>query len=506
MNDSLNLLTDNPAEESTTVVTLTLGIFFDGTANNAFNTRFGLEVCSAETAGLEDADALSVLAQCAKQELGYRDRALGSHVGYYTNIHWLNTLYETQAVGREGEVQLSLYIEGIGTEEGEPDMAVGMAMGTGERGIIAKTDKAVASIAGLLSDYCASLPTATPAVSEVRFDVFGFSRGAAAARHFANRVFAQDSALVSAIAAGMAGKVYAGKPAGKVRFLGLFDTVAAVGTAKNGFNPHAAKTGEVNLMLRPGVAEKVFQIAARHECRFNFALNSVKPAWPELVLAGVHSDIGGGYHPEETEHYFLTRPQFETVSLSTADEETRLYKRVAEEMKALPDFPAVGPIVRNNDVKITTWSDDRMPADHYGMLQKRSGAAAAVTRTVRNDWAKVALRVMMDAAQEAGARFRPIEEADPALNLPAELDSLCEKAIGQGKAVRSGQPVEEFTAAETDLLASRYLHCSANWNAVTTNASGSTVSAVKPARLLSFTNRPDDRWQRTSYDMDGNSY
>ena len=39
-------------------------------------------------------------------------------------------------------------------------------------------------------------------------------------------------------------------------------------------------TWDVKLTLRPGVAEKVFHITAANECRFNFALNSVKPAWP----------------------------------------------------------------------------------------------------------------------------------------------------------------------------------------------------------------------------------
>lgn len=38
---------------------------------------------------------------------------------------------------------------------------------------------------------------------------------------------------------------------GKTRFLGIFDTVAAIGTPVNGFNPHSADTGDVNLALRP---------------------------------------------------------------------------------------------------------------------------------------------------------------------------------------------------------------------------------------------------------------
>jgi hypothetical protein len=113
-----------------------------------------------------------------------------------------------------------------------------------------------------------------------------------------------DPAIISAIQDGIRGMSFTGMPAGKTRFIGIFDTVAAIGTPTNGFNPHNADTGAVNIALRPGVAEKVFHITAAHECRFNFALNSVKPAWPELALPGVHSDIGGGYLPLLEENLF----------------------------------------------------------------------------------------------------------------------------------------------------------------------------------------------------------
>jgi hypothetical protein len=42
-------------------------------------------------------------------------------------------------------------------------------------------------------------------VDTLLFDIFGFSRGAAAARHFANRVQAEDSTIISAISTGMKG-------------------------------------------------------------------------------------------------------------------------------------------------------------------------------------------------------------------------------------------------------------------------------------------------------------
>ncbi|MEA9393662.1 DUF2235 domain-containing protein, partial [Acerihabitans sp. TG2] len=343
-------------------------------------------------------------------------------------------------------------------------------------------------------------------VKELQFDIFGFSRGAASARHFANRVFSQDSAIIAAINTGL-GEVeveYAGTPGGKTRFLGIFDTVAAIGTLANGLNPNSADTGEVNIVLRPGVAEKVFHITAQHECRFNFALNSVKPAWPELALPGAHSDIGGGYNPVEYETYFLTRPQFETVPICTADTDTRIYRQTGEQRKLMDTYPAIAPMLHEVETEINIWYDDRMPADRYGTLQKRSGAALILNRPTRNDWSKVVLRVMIDAAQDAGVIFDPIRETNVKLKLQPELDTLCEKALVMGRAARSGKSVYGFTTPELHALAGQYLHCSANWNRVIKNSQGMITGAVKPVELLSFTNRPDARWQRTVYNMDGN--
>ncbi|XUK72978.1 hypothetical protein ABMA09_08545 [Erwinia rhapontici] len=136
--------------------------------------------------------------------------------------------------------------------------------------------------------------------------------------------------------------------------------------------------------------------------------------------------------------------------------------------------------------------------------KKRSGAALILERPTRNDWSKVALRVMIDAAQDAGVVFNPIDATVPDFALPEELNRMYKKAIVMGRAVRNGQSVSEFTTAEITALAGKYLHCSANWNSVMRDSQGRITGAVKPAKLVTFTNRPDERWQRTIYDMDGN--
>ena len=486
-------------------ITLTIGVFFDGTGNNTANTAARQGACTGEHFGMNDAESTSALEQCIQQNHGVSGTAAGSYLGYYSNVHWLNTLYSTDFPSHAEQGQQTIYIEGIGTETNAGDSTYGMSIGRGDTGVVRKTDKAIAALASAIKDYLAKpSETNVMVVRELQFDIFGFSRGAAAARHFANRIFSQDSAIVTAINAGLDGIAFSGTPGGKTRFLGIFDTVAAIGTPVNGLNPHSADSGDVNLALRPGVAERVFHITAQHECRFNFALNSVKPAWPELALPGAHSDIGGGYNPDEHEACFLTRPVFETVSLSTPDTETRVYQQTCEQLEVMEGYPAIAPLLNAVEVNIDTWHDDRMPADRYGALQKRSAAALVIDRPTRNDWSKVALRVMLDAAQDAGVIFDPILPKDNNLSLPPELNSLCEKAIVMGRAARSGRPAIGFTTPEILMLAEKYIHCSANWNSVVRDEQKRISGAVRPAKLVMFTNRPDERWQRTVYDMDGN--
>ncbi len=486
-------------------ITLTIGVFFDGTGNNAANTADRQAACTGEHYGMSDTDAGSAYSQCVRLKHGYSGTAAGSYLGYYSNVYWLNTLYRSDMTPDTEVGQYAIYIEGIGTEDGAGDNSYGMGTGRGDTGVVRKTDKAVATLVAGIQGYLSRHADARGCIiKELQFDIFGFSRGAAAARHFANRVFRQDRAVVAAIKAGLAGTEFSGTPGGKTRFLGIFDTVAAIGTPVNGLNPHSADTGDVSLVLRPGVAEKVFHITAQHECRFNFALNSVKPAWPELALPGAHSDIGGGYNPAEQESCFLTRPEFETVPLSLPDTKTRIYRQTCTQLTAMDGYPAIAPLLNAVAVNVDTWHDDRMPADRYGVMQKRSGAALVIHRPTRNDWSKVVLRVMLDAAQDAGVVFDPIRDTNAELKLRPELNSLCEKAIVMGRAIRGGHSAPGFTTSEIRMLAEKYIHCSANWNSVVRDSQGKVSGAVKPAKLVTFTNRPDERWQRTVYDMDGN--
>ena len=490
-------------------ITITIGMFFDGTGNNVFNTdKRLLETCTSLDVGMKTEDAVSCV-----EKLGKSGNGAGSYLGYYSNVHWLNTLYTTNDKINECQdnYQRAIYIQGIGTQKDREDSLIGMGLGALFEGVIDKTDEGIALISKQISDFIALNPDTSFAIENIQFDIFGFSRGAAAARHFANRVRNNDPAIQEAVTKGLDGRNQHGKPAGEVRFLGLFDTVCAVGAVTNLFDVHGGVNPGIELALPKDSAQKVFQITAMHECRYNFSLNSIKESWPELALPGVHSDIGGGYNPQEKEYLFLSEPGFETVRDSIPVEMTNIYRSSAAEIPDLRVLPNLSPLMLSGEITLGTWYDYLVNPNknRMGVTEKRVGAAVTMERTVTNDWSKVSLRVMLAAAQSAGCIFDPIRDTNIALRLPQELEPLSQKAINQGKAVITGGNSAPFTYEEIQLIG-KYIHCSANWNAVVFkhvwldgNKVKAIYGAVKPAELVGFVNRPNPGWVRAVWNMQG---
>lgn len=490
-------------------ITLTLGMFFDGTGNNVFNTdKRLLQVCTEMDVGMSTEDAQS----CVKK-LDKGSMSADSYLGYYSNIHWLNTLYsvDNEIKNEQFLYQRAIYIQGIGTEKDKADSLIGKGIGAWFDGVVDKTDEGIALISKQIAEFLKLSESSFFAIEKIQFDVFGFSRGAAAARHFANRVRNGDKTIQQAIAKGLNGRNQHGKPAGEVRFLGIFDTVCAVGGVTNLFDVHGGVNPGIELALPQDIAQKVFQITAMHEYRYNFSLNSIKEAWPELPLPGAHSDIGGGYNPSEKEYLFLTRPIFETVRESIPGEMTDIYRRSAAELPDLRAMPNLSPMLHSGKVMTETWYDYLVNPDRQrgGISEKRVGTAVTMERVVLNDWSKVSLRVMLDAAQEAGGVFNPIRSTNTDLKLPPELAPLCEKAISQGKAVRSGGTPVPYTVEELQLIG-KYIHCSAHWNTVTVKnvwLDGKQIKtiygAVNNTKLIGYLSYPNPGWIRAVWNMQG---
>lgn len=493
---------DNPAKKREIV--LTIGVFFDGTGNNLLNTNLRMQKCNPENYGL-DARTLTEFNQRCIKKTGFDGTEAGSYLNYYTNIYWLNKLYHKEPELKDGvkNIQRDIYIEGIGTENNKADSLWGMGLGNNDTGVIAKTDRAMIQLRRVLTEVVGALRGKDITIASLQFDVFGFSRGAAAARHFTNRVFEQDPVLVRTITTAFQPVEYQGKPAGEVQFLGLFDTVTAVGGMLDGLDPHDGNNLAVKIGLPPGGAKQVFHLTAMHECRYNFCLNSIKAQWPELSLPGAHADIGGGYNPQEEEYLFLSRPAVETVLADVPTEATGVYQKAVQQAETLPYYFALAPMLPSGLMKVETNTDEKVSPDHLGNAKKRVAAAVTFQRIVSNDWSKVALRVMYEVAKEAGVVFDAMQENND-YSWPTELDAICQKALSQAKNVFNGANSLQFSSDELNTIG-KYIHCSANWNAVDYHLKNNISSAVSSSETFSFVNRPDENWTRTVYDMAGNS-
>lgn len=143
----------------------------------------------------------------------------------------------------------------------------------------------------------AALQGKKPEVKMINLSVFGFSRGAAQARAFANWLFEVCTPEGS-------GWTFAGIPI-RLQFLGIFDTVASVGLTNlmdNGVLRGHQSWADDNMEIHPAIEQCVHYVAA-HEVRACFPLDSVrvKSSYPsnatEVMYPGAHSDVGGGYAP-----------------------------------------------------------------------------------------------------------------------------------------------------------------------------------------------------------------
>ncbi|WP_244198932.1 T6SS phospholipase effector Tle1-like catalytic domain-containing protein [Janthinobacterium svalbardensis] len=140
-----------------------------------------------------------------------------------------------------------------------------------------------------------------PYIPSLTLSVFGFSRGAAEAVAFCQ--------LFADLLTPGEGKVqkFAGIPV-IIDFLGVFDTVATVGSSGSVaqttiapgamFDGHWAWANELLKPLPPCVQAGLHCIAA-HEQRMNFPVTRLKGNIEEVYFPGVHSDVGGGYGPGE---------------------------------------------------------------------------------------------------------------------------------------------------------------------------------------------------------------
>lgn len=264
--------------------TLYVGVFFDGTGQNMF---------------VDEQRADSDISNIAKLYRAYQ---------------------EGNALDGRDQTYQRIYQRGVGTinpgdtlDESQESL-IGLALGIGSEGGHARIKDTLARLNRIpnLHSY-----------EDIVFDVFGFSRGASLARHFTNLVNAWPSRIhIPYLPTGNYSLLRPGilnligfesvrafpqreELRGRVRFLGLFDTVGSF------YLPGNDNNLDFNLNLKSDSAEQVVQFTAHHEIRHNFPLTSLRSASGELpgnlheeALPGVHADVGGGYpNPYEATYH-----------------------------------------------------------------------------------------------------------------------------------------------------------------------------------------------------------
>lgn len=240
---------------------LNIGIFFDGTYNNAYDSTINP-----------------------------------------TNVWRLYQHYKdfTDDIRPEGQTCIQEafrrgYFEGIGGTSGGLTRMVAGSSGYGTDGVFTRLEQATGFLRETINGF-----GGFDQLEEVRVDIFGFSRGAATARIYAN-------ALADAGIAKL-----------KIRFLGLFDTVASFGIpgdddqgyverprsfgGRVGFVLSPAlyamfNQGELDVHIHANTCETAFQIKALDELRAFFPLSLITPPRSgkriEVGCPGNHGDIGG---------------------------------------------------------------------------------------------------------------------------------------------------------------------------------------------------------------------
>lgn len=358
-----------------TYIDVVIGVFFDGTNNNKYNIAYG-----------KDKSHDKEVKEWQEKETH------DSYTSDYTNIKHLWEAYYQNLSKYIGRV----YIEGVGTYEpeenglssGKDDSSMAGATGRdgfSNTGIDAKLKRAQNLIKESINKMVGEQENLR--IKSLTLDIFGFSRGAATARCFINRIW--NLYFYYNLRTNIYGKpVY--KPSFhffgiqygiqiNVRFLGLFDTVSSYGLN------HKNDVNQLNLKIQKGFVRKTVHLVAADEYRSNFSLTNIASAGEkgtEIILPGAHSDIGGGYSKEEHEYLYMG----EMPS--------------GHELTYRPVFRGYMTFERlHND----RWIDDYLynyASDQYWRRNhSKTYNSPPPFRRVRNDYARIPLKIMYNLAK-----------------------------------------------------------------------------------------------------------
>jgi len=313
--------------------TLHISLFFDGTGNNLNNDLItattphptNIARLFRATIGEGIAGGTGHLGQRAEDLTDAEGTGYGQYFKYYmpgvgtpfVEVGDLDYTTLGLAGGRLGEERINwallMIIDALRRTLGQPRLdnealrVAVKAMGTwvGMGAATGRTNRAsqfARQIKALEKPLRSALVQPQPGQSKllgIKLYVYGFSRGAAAARAFV-------SWLNELLRGRSLFKVGDLELPVSVEYLGVLDTVASVGIADllPGASGHMGWADGNQELPSSGLVKRCLHVVASHEQRLCFPLESVRrqgglyPAnCHEVIYPGVHSDIGGGYPP-----------------------------------------------------------------------------------------------------------------------------------------------------------------------------------------------------------------
>ena len=173
----------NPADK----LELVFGLFFDGTLNNRRNTQIHHRVFGMDREIAATKQEKNIYKNHATERtwstlwLIRKEEPDTSYTNDYSNVARMSLCCD--------ETEYGIYIEGIGTKDKLSDEKNGYAFGSSETGIRGKVRKGCEKLAEKI--ITAKQKKGKKEITHITVDVFGFSRGAAAARNFIYEVNAK---------------------------------------------------------------------------------------------------------------------------------------------------------------------------------------------------------------------------------------------------------------------------------------------------------------------------
>lgn len=351
------------SQKKVTVDTFTINVFFDGTKNNLYNIERrkknpqmykGKETASSYESYFNDHSNVSYLYQARKQVTNVGWAYIEGIGTGADDINALDRRNRDLKMKSKGKLLLERYYT---------DSTMGFAYGTGATGITRRVQQSFEKIQTMVSsDLGNRIPTI------LVLNVFGFSRGAAAARHFVHKVKTQPGSFVGWNLT---------RERIIVNFVGLFDTVSSYSAVGS---PDPELTGafdddvkDLHLNFERDYARKVFHLTAADEYRLYFSLTNINSAirhgfGMEVAISGAHADVGGSYASAVQKSF-----------------------PVRENVPGMKNWFQNQGFFKENDIN---WLKSRTYQTDMGAIETPETMTATRKHIIPNDYARVAFKIM----------------------------------------------------------------------------------------------------------------